>query len=78
MSDPVCYGWEIVCPDGKVRHYPFHDEDDAKAEAMLASSQRCRLWSAPSDLETSQPPCPEGEHTVRLVEMHRMASRPFA
>jgi hypothetical protein len=28
-------GYEIVCPDGHVRHYPYHNEDDALFDAKL-------------------------------------------
>lgn len=62
---PLCTGYEVVCPDGCVRHYPFHNEGDAESTARLASERRCRLWPKPSPLELSQPPCPEGHHVVR-------------
>lgn len=64
---PLCTGYEVVCPDGRVRHYPFHNRGDAESTARLAGKRRCRLWPDPSPLELSQPPCPEGEHTVRLA-----------
>jgi hypothetical protein len=25
-----CAGWEIVCPDGRVRDYPYHNKGDAE------------------------------------------------
>lgn len=33
----ACVGFEIVCPDGHVRFYPFHHFDDAECEARHAS-----------------------------------------
>ena len=75
-NTPSCGGWEVVCPDGRVRHYPFHNHGDAESTAQLATQRRCRLWPEPSDLETSQLPCPEGKHEVRLVaDMHRREPR---
>lgn len=72
---PTCSGFEIVCPDGNVRHYPFHHEDDAKAMANAATRNKkaqdhdkrpgCSPWSEPSDLELRHPPCAGGHHTVR-------------
>lgn len=65
-------GWEVVCPDGRMRHYPFHNEGDAASEARRATAKSChhpRLKQ--STLELSQPPCPEGEHVARaLPEVH--------
>jgi hypothetical protein len=67
----TCSGWEVVCPDGRVRHYPFHNEDDAQAAADRAALRGCRPSPDPSDLVTSQPPCPNGSHEVRcLAAMH--------
>lgn len=63
----TCAGWEVVCPDGRVRHYPFHNFGDAESMARLAKERRCRLYPEPSPIELSQPPCPEGEHVVRPI-----------
>ena len=67
---PGCAGWEVRCPDDRVRHYPFHNLGDAESTARLASKRRCRLWPKPSPLELDQPPCPEGEHTVVPILVH--------
>lgn len=67
-------GWEIVCPDGRVRGYPFINEDDARAEASEKTQQQCRLWPEPSTLELEQPPCPGGEHVVRSISFRNEAS----
>ena len=75
-----CEGWEVVCPDGRVRHYPFHNEGDARGEARHATSRRCHSPKLDlSEIELAQPPCPEGTHVVRAVaEMHRHAGRAHA
>lgn len=62
-----CLGWEIVCPDGRVRSYPFHNEDDATGMALYKEQHRCRCWPEASRLELSLPPCPEGRHRVRPI-----------
>lgn len=64
---PLCTGYEVVCPDGRVRDYPYHNLGDAESTARLATKRQCRLYPEPSPLELSQPPCPEGEHVVRVV-----------
>lgn len=74
-----CSGWEIVCPDGRVRHYPYHNREDAEdtaleAEARRASTARCSFWDQPSDLELSQPQCPGGSHVVRLIPMQHITA----
>ena len=58
---------EIVCPDGRVRHFPYTNAEDASADADLCASRGCRFYATPSDLETSQPPCPGGLHRTRAV-----------
>ncbi len=65
-----CRGWEVLCPDGRIRQYPFANEDDAEGEAELCSrplreGERCDQWATPGELVTSQPPCPGGKHTIR-------------
>lgn len=62
---PLCSGYEVVCPDGRVRHY--HNLGDAEGDARIYSERKCQAWPKPSRLELSQPPCPEGEHTVRPI-----------
>lgn len=60
-------GWEVVCPDGRVRSYPYHNFGDAESDAQLRTEERCSLWPEPSPIELSQPPCPEGKHEVRPI-----------
>ena len=79
--DSGCAGWEVVCPDGRVRHWPYHNLDDAEAHAERASDLRwiarrgsCRLAPDMDELEASQPPCPGGRHETRpmlIVHLHR-------
>jgi hypothetical protein len=74
-----CHGYEIVYPDGRVRRYPYHNEGDAASDARRVTKRGClRLGGAfktSSDLEASQPPCPDGEHTVRpIMVVHRSHS----
>jgi hypothetical protein len=71
----LCAGWEIVCPDGRVRHYPFHNMDDAE-DAADHCATRCNPYKVPSALFNSLPPCPHGAHAVRPVLMQdKVASR---
>jgi hypothetical protein len=37
VKPPLCQGFEVVCPDGLVRGYPFHSLGDAESEAKHAS-----------------------------------------
>jgi hypothetical protein len=69
----LCTGWEIVCPDGRVRHYPFHNFDDAE-DAAEHCAKRCDPFRVPSELMASQPPCPHGPHAVRPILMQDKAS----
>lgn len=60
-------GFEIVCPDRRVRHYPYHNEADARFDAALCSRRTCRLYSEPNALEAHAGACPGGTHAVREV-----------
>lgn len=62
-------GFEVVCPDGRVRHYPYHNEGDAQCDAEVFTERKCQLYPEPSPLELEQTPCPEGVHTVRAITM---------
>lgn len=51
--------WEVVCSDGKVRHPPYHNEEDARFDAYLLDT-RCD--------------CPSGaRHDVRRATHERTA-----
>lgn len=63
----------VVCPDGLVRHLPYHNLGDAESHARRASDPEwfakrgCRLAPKPSILENAMTPCPGGKHDVRLM-----------
>ncbi len=77
LGRSACCSWEVVCPDGRVRHYPYHNLGDAESTARIASKSGvapgervgCRMWPEPSPLEAAQPPCPGGSHTVRPIHL---------
>ena len=82
MTDRVCGGWEVVCPDGATRHFPYHNLGDAESHAAHASDpvwfakRRCRLAPKPTDLELSKGTCPGGAHHVRsIVLQHSSVER---
>jgi hypothetical protein len=57
-------GWEVTCPDGRVRHWPYVSRSDAETACLAFSAGACRAHTRPSALETGQPRCPGGRHTV--------------
>ena len=66
--------WEVVCPDGRVRAFPYNNLGDAESHARLASDLlrfvrrgNCRLAPNPSSLDQGVPPCGGGKHIVRPV-----------
>lgn len=67
-----CDGFEVVCPDGHVRHYPFHNEGDAASAANRATTKKCRPAPNPSPIELLHPPCLGGEHTVRAIDLSHL------
>lgn len=68
-----CKGFEVVCPDGLVRYWPYHSMGDAGQHARSASDlawfriHGCRPAPKASALERSLPPCPGGKHRVRAT-----------
>ncbi len=66
----ICAGWEVICPDGLSRHYPYHNYGDAESHTRRASDpgwfarRGCRLAPKASARELSMPPCPGGRHLV--------------
>ncbi len=62
-------GWEVICPDGRVRHYPYLSREQAEAEAWRFDHACRSTGSRPTALETSQPPCPGGHHVARPAEL---------
>ena len=72
-----CAGWEVVCPDGRIRAMPYHNYGDAESHARLGSDParfarrgNCRLAPNPSQLDQGQPPCPGGVHVVRPIAFY--------
>ena len=65
LVDDTTYDFEIVCPDGKVRHYPYLHEGDAEADARHAGERRCQFYAEPNHLEKLHGSCPGGAHRVR-------------
>ncbi len=65
-----CTGYEIVCPDGIVRHARFQTIEAAASDARFYGEQRnCGVYVLP---DRYGPPCPQGEHTARPVTFVRM------
>ncbi len=57
--------WQIVCPDGHVRHAPYHDEAEARGDAAVFTATGCRLFGSASSARDNLPPCGGGMHEVR-------------
>lgn len=60
-NDPLCSGWQVVCPDGLKRHFPYHNLGDAESHARFASDPKwvakrgsCRLAPKPSKLHAPE------------------------
>jgi len=61
----ILYPFEIVCPDGLVRHFPYQHEGDATSDAAVAETKRCQFYPKPNRLEEAFGACPGGRHLVR-------------
>ena len=59
-----CLGWTIKCPDGKLRHPPFHNEGDADCDAGVHTD---RNVPCPDPATALPSDCPAGKHTVEPV-----------
>lgn len=55
--------WQIVCPDGHVRHHAYVNKGDALFDAKIFD-QRCRRFAVPNEFEYGLPPCEGKPHTV--------------
>jgi len=66
---PGFSGYEIVCPDGHVRRYPYTNDATAVSDARHVTENGCwrmgSTFAEPNEIETRLPSCPGGEHTVR-------------
>ena len=59
-------GYEVVCPDGRIRHMPYHNEGDARCDASV-NTERGHRYSPGNPPEWYDPPCPGGKHVVRPI-----------
>jgi hypothetical protein len=57
--------WEIVCPDGHVRHLPYMERKEAEFEADLCDDRGCE-WLAPFAAEAQ---CPGVPHRIRPASL---------
>ena len=57
-------GYEMVCPDGKVRSYPGNYGDVASEARCYTRERNCCVEKG-DPKEWAKPPCPQGKHTVR-------------
>lgn len=65
-SDRWCDGWQVVCPDGRYRHRPFHDAGNAfSTAASFGRKEACEAHILPYCTEKSR--CPQGRHSVVAV-----------
>lgn len=53
-------GYEVVCPDGRIRHMPYHNEGDARCDAGV-NTERGHRYSPGNPPEWYDPPCPRRE-----------------
>ncbi|HEU5073925.1 MAG TPA: hypothetical protein VFU02_07125 [Polyangiaceae bacterium] len=66
--------WEIVCPDGGVRHFPYADKSDADFDVTLCAEEGCQIFPESHWLEATRPPCAGGPHRVVLAKPIRRDS----
>lgn len=59
------YPFEIVCPDGFVRHFSYSHRGDAESDAKVATASSCQFFKSPNRLELAFGTCPGGVHSVR-------------
>lgn len=62
-------GYEVVCPDGKVRHFPYHNEGDAMCDAeVFDHAGRCAFEVDTPDHFRVHGPCSSGPtHRVQPI-----------
>jgi hypothetical protein len=58
-------GYEIVCPDGKVRNHPYINRGDAEGDARDETRHHCMKPYRGQPKAWLAPPCPQGKHTIR-------------
>lgn len=70
---PDEHGYEVVCHDGRCRHYPYRNKGDAVCDARSLSIGRdadvfnCLIKRDSRHEWRAYPPCPGGRHTTRDV-----------
>lgn len=68
MKSTTRHGYKIVCPDGKVRHYPYGNRGDADFDAKHSTVKGCtkteRQQQYMADAIRALGLCPEGGHVV--------------
>lgn len=57
--------FEIICPDGKARHFPYHNREDADEDAVIAAKDCSLGYEIPLDHGLGQ--CPGGTHVVQTA-----------
>jgi hypothetical protein len=65
--------WQIICPDGLVRHFPYVSQEAAEVDADCCSKLGCRMTPKMNPLEVAHPPCPRGVHTIRRLPAPEVA-----
>lgn len=73
-SPRTTVSWELVCPDGGVRHFPYSSKDDAEYDATLCSEESCQIFPESQLLEAKRPPCVGGPHRIVRANAKRDAN----
>lgn len=61
-------GFEVVCPDGHVRHFPYTNKGDALCDAVHYTERGCAHWK--KGVRALDPSCPQGVHTIRPIQFN--------
>lgn len=77
-SRRTAVAWEIVCPDGGVRHFPYASKDDAEYDATLCSEEGCQIFPESYWLESARPACAGGVHRIVRAKAIRRDSNASA
>lgn len=55
--------YQVICPDGHVRHYPYLNREDAAFDCKVFD-RCCQRFKEPNALERELPPCNGKPHSV--------------
>lgn len=55
--------WQVRCPDGHVRHYPYLNREDAAFDCSVFD-RCCQRYDTLNALERELPPCRGKPHVV--------------